>query len=203
MLNERFRDASGIPIGGQRPQGEIGRVAVIAQIKHAREARRREAGIAPQIRPAAGCAAGIRRRAAPHRMPPLPPTAIPTAPTRSDRGCCRNASAATRLQRIAVVAFAPAAVRVLPLLEPCHGALDMADRSARYAPARAPSAPTRCHRCSWFPIGRTRSRRVPADRADTRSPAPAHGLSCGLPTRARTVTTRAVTSLVGGSNSAP
>src|SRR3984957_20934358 len=30
-----------IPVGGQRPQGEIGRIAVIAQIKHAREPRRR------------------------------------------------------------------------------------------------------------------------------------------------------------------
>ncbi len=104
-----------IPVGGQRPQGEIGRIAVVAQIKHARESRRGIAGMSPKI-------IGLPRvqqviRAAPRRFG----SRLAGRQQSEQRPGGLVGSAAeflrgSRLQRIAVVALAPAAVCILLLL---------------------------------------------------------------------------------------
>src|SRR3984957_7919380 len=111
-----------VPVGSQRPQGEIGRIAVVAQIKDARESRRRIAGMSPKII-GLPCMQTVIR-AAPRGIGPRLAAREQSQqrPGGLIGGAAENLRGA-RLQRIAVVALAPAAVRILLLFEPCDRAL--------------------------------------------------------------------------------
>ena len=186
-------------VARQGPERKVGAVAVVLQVEHPRKAGR---GIARVLhRPSACCARSrTEHRGAPHVDASAPAADQPqqrpggligvlpgAAPARC-RGSCRWSRPSRRR----------------PADDSSHAsARRTAGSSAPCLRARARPAPTRCRKCSWCPSGRTRSRPAPAraqvgDRARERRARPA-----ARPTRASAVTTRPVTSSVGGSSSAP
>src|SRR5207248_9629616 len=126
-----------VAIRRERPERKVGAVPVIAEVEHAREARSGEARVAPEpVRPLRAqevldaAPHGVRSRLSrgdqrEHR----PGTLV--------RGARRAGPGAPGL--VAVVALAPAAVRILPALEPAHRAdrkstrLNSSHRTISYA----------------------------------------------------------------------
>src|SRR5450432_3289417 len=96
-------------VGGQRPEREIGRIAVILQVEHARKSRRREAGVGPRPIPLLG----TDEELSPALRSLRSRLACCEQPEKCPGGLIGGAGEALRLARrlrIGIVALAPATI---------------------------------------------------------------------------------------------